>query len=84
MSRSSANFYGLHGLSIAVLHSAVRGIHVYRRKPAVGTLLKLESDDKSKYKNSVGVYEGTNIVGHIAREHSRLVLHWLKHSNYKV
>lgn len=66
---------------IAVLHSAVRGVHVYRVFPKLGQTLHLEHDKKSVHKHSVGVYLAINrkncLVGHVAREHAALVSRWL-------
>ena len=75
------------GYGIAVLHSAVRGVHEYRVFPNRLTSLELDIDLKSTFKNSVGVYCVSDhsrhcMVGHVAREHSRLVYKWLKTDNH--
>ena len=78
-------YYGLQGLSVAVLHSSVRGVHVYRRMPATGTKLLLRIDQASKYRNAIGVYElNGGMVGHVGAEHCNLIARWMKYSDYKV
>ena len=74
------------GYGIAELHSAVRGVHEYRVFPNRLAQLELHIDLDSTFKNSVGVYCVDNhsrhrMVGHVAREHSRLVYKWLKTDN---
>ena len=70
----------LDGLAIAVLHSAVRGMHVYHRFPPKNIFLKLAKDEKSIFRDSVGVFQDlscTKLIGHVAAEHAKLLTRWL-------
>ena len=69
----------MEGLSLAVLQSAVREVHIYRWFPAKGSDLRLYIDRESRYRNAIAAFDGPNKVGHVAREHSRLVYGWLNH-----
>ncbi len=74
--------YNFETLSVAVLHSAVRGMHIYRLFPASNIFLDLKLDDKSKFKYSVGVYDvNGGMVGHVASEHAKLVTRWLNQAD---
>ena len=82
---SSAEFPGLKGLSVAVLHSAVRGVHVYRRYPSKGTKLQLKRDLGSAYKDAVLVQTmNTDVVGHLVAEYAKLVDKWVEESACKI
>ena len=82
---SSADFPGLKVLSVIDLHSAVRGVHIYRRYPSEGTKLQLRRDVGSAYKNAVLVQTmNADVVGHLAAEHSKLVGKWIGESDCKV
>ena len=54
------NIFTMDGLSLAVLHSAVRGMHYYRVFPPHNVFLHLKVDQTSKYRYSVGVYRQEN------------------------
>lgn len=72
------SFESFSGVSVAILHSAVRGVHVYRLFPDKYTNLIIRKDEKSAHKNAVGVYLlNGKLVGHVAFEHSKLTYRWL-------
>ncbi len=53
------------GLATSILHSAVRGMHVYRIFSSHNIFMALRVDLASKYRHSFGVYDtGDNLVGH--------------------
>ena len=58
------------GTSIAVLNSAVRGLHVYKYVPKKGTTVDLSFSEvaevKMKYPRAIQVTEGAKMVGHVA------------------
>ena len=49
------NFVSLKGLKVAILRSAICGIHLYRRFPSEGTMLRLKRVDNSNFENAVMV-----------------------------
>lgn len=76
-------------MSIAVLKSAVRGIHVYQYIPAKGAVVSLSNTQdiqvKAKYPRAIQVTHEGKMVGHLAAEHTNLVFRWLNnHPQYKV
>ena len=71
----------LAGKSIVILKTAVRGVHVYNIEPEIGTLLTLTVEKGSKYNHAVLVKSNGKTVGHVAKEHARLVTKWIKSSN---
>ena len=69
----------LAGHSIVILKTAVRGVHVYKEEPDIGTCLTLSVEKGSKFKHAVLVKLKSNgkTVGHVAKEHARLVSKWI-------
>ena len=77
------------GMSIAVLNSAVRELHVYKYVPKKGSTVDLSFSEvaevKMKYPRAIQVTEGAKMVGHVAAEHSNVVFRWLTtHPQHKV
>jgi len=66
----------MDGLSLAVLHSAVRGMHYYRVFPPHNVFLHLKVDQTSKYSYSVEVYRQENKgLDHKLHHKSRALIH---------
>ena len=69
----------LNDFGIAILHSVVRGVHVYRSFPQINTILTLKEEPKSPYRFAVGMCENNLMVGHIDNAHAKLTCRWLRH-----
>ena len=72
MAKAASNF-----CSIAVLKSAVRGVHHYKVVPPTGSEVKLtfteDSAVKARFPRAIQVKWNYEMVGHLAAEHCRLI-----------
>ena len=71
----------LKGYSIAILLSAVRGVHVFNVYPDKGAQLQLCRDVNSTYPTVMQCLLMKTLpgetVGHVAAEHAKLVAKWI-------
>ena len=72
-----AQSQNVNGKSIAILRSAVRGVHVYKRIPSLNSRVSLDlcgdSNVTKRYPKAITASLNGNILGHIAGEHSKIV-----------
>ena len=79
-----AQSQNVNGKSIAILRSAVRGVHVYKRIPSLNSRVSLDlcgdSNVTKRYPKAITASLNGNILGHIAGEHSKIVYNWIKNN----